>query len=108
MPRHWPRRTTRSPISSERPARPSQLPAEAPMRGNTMAWGVAAAVTALTMTLGGCTSKGAEADEAQSSTSSKGAAAAAPAGDTGAVRPVVVPSEQLERLHVDPVVQTSF
>jgi cobalt-zinc-cadmium efflux system membrane fusion protein len=78
------------------------------MRGNTMAWGVAAAVTALTMTLGGCTSKGAEADEAQSSTSSKGAAAAAPAGDTGAVRPVVVPSEQLERLHVDPVAQTSF
>jgi cobalt-zinc-cadmium efflux system membrane fusion protein len=81
------------------------------MRGNTMSWGVAAAVTALaavTMTLGGCTSKGAEADEARSSASSESAAAVAPAGDTSAARPVTVPSEQLERLHVEPVSQTSF
>lgn len=78
------------------------------MRGNTMAWGVAAAVSALTMTLGGCTSKGAEADEARSGRSSESAAAAAPAGDTSGARPVVVPSEQLERLHVEPVTQTSF
>jgi len=35
------------------------------MRGNTMAWGVAATVTVLTLTLGGC-SRGAEADEARS------------------------------------------
>ena len=78
------------------------------MRGNTMAWGVAAAVIVLTMTLGGCTSKGAEADEARSSASSESAAAAAPGGDTSAARPVVVPSEQLERLHVETVAQTNF
>ena len=78
------------------------------MRGKTLAWGMAAAVSALTMTLGGCTSRGAEADEARSSASSESAGAAAPAGDTSAVRPVTVPSEQLERLHVEPVTQTSF
>ena len=78
------------------------------MRGNTMAWGVAAAVTVLTTTLGGCTSKGAEADEARPSASSESAAATAPGGDTSAARPVVVPSEQLERLHVEPVAQTNF
>src|SRR6476620_4476374 len=109
MPRRWPRRTTRSPISSERPARrSSQLRVEAPMRGKTLAWGMAAAGSALTMTLGGCTSRGAEADEARSSASSESAGAAAPAGDTSGVRPVTVPSEQLERLHVEPVTQTSF
>jgi len=78
------------------------------MRGKTLAWGMAAAVSALTVTLGGCTSRGAEADEARSSASSESAGAAAPAGDTSAVRPVTVPSEQLERLHVEPVTQTSF
>jgi len=78
------------------------------MRGNTMAWGVAAALAALTMTLGSCTSSGAEADEARSGASAESAAAAAPAGDTGAARAVTVPSEQLERLHVEPVTQTSF
>ena len=78
------------------------------MRGNTMAWGVAAAVTVLTTTLGGCTSKGAEADEARSSASSESAAAAAPGADTSAARPVVVPAEQLERLHVEAVTQTNF
>ncbi|HEX5072532.1 MAG TPA: efflux RND transporter periplasmic adaptor subunit [Gemmatimonadaceae bacterium] len=78
------------------------------MRGNTMAWGVAAAVTALTMTLGGCTSKGAEADEARSGKSSESAAAGASVGDTSGARPIVVPSEQLERLHVEPVTRTSF
>ena len=77
------------------------------MRGNTMAWGVAAAVAVLTTTLGGCTSKGAEADEARSS-ASESAAAAAPGADTSAVRPVTVPAEQLERLHVEPVTQTNF
>src|SRR6476660_3432429 len=108
MPRRWPRRTTRSPISSEPPARrSSQLRVEAPMRGKTLAWGMAAAVSAL-VTLGGCTSRGAEADEARSSASSESAGAAAPAGDTSGVRPVTVPSEQLERLHVEPVTQTSF
>ncbi|HTK53604.1 MAG TPA: efflux RND transporter periplasmic adaptor subunit [Gemmatimonadaceae bacterium] len=78
------------------------------MRGNTMAWGVAAAVMALTMTLGGCTSKGAEADETKSSAPSQAAGAAAPASDSSAARPVAVPSEQLERLHVEPVTQTNF
>ena len=53
------------------------------MRGNTKAWGVAAAVAVVTMTLGGCTSKGAEADEARSS-ASESAAAAAPGADTSA------------------------
>jgi cobalt-zinc-cadmium efflux system membrane fusion protein len=81
------------------------------MRGNTMAWGVAAAVMALTMTLGGCTSKGAEADETPSRSSSQaagGAGVAAPTSDSSAARAVVVPSEQLERLHVEPVTQTNF
>jgi cobalt-zinc-cadmium efflux system membrane fusion protein len=80
------------------------------MRGNTMAWGVATAVMALTMTLGGCTSKGAEADETPSRSSSQaaGAGVAAPTSDSSAARPVVVPSEQLERLHVEPVTQTNF
>ena len=78
------------------------------MRGNTMAWGVAAAVMALTMTLGGCTSKGAEADETKSSAPSQAAGAAAPASDSSAARPVAVPAEQLERLHVEPVTQTNF
>ena len=78
------------------------------MRGKTLAWGMAAAVSALTVTLGGCTSRGAEADEARPSASSESAGAAAPAGDTSGVRPVTVPSEQLERLHVEPVTQTSF
>jgi len=76
------------------------------MHGKPITWGVAAAVTALTMTLGGCTSKGAEADEARPGGES--AAAAAPGSDTSAARPVTVPSEQLERLHVEPVTQTSF
>jgi len=76
------------------------------MRGNTMAWGVAATVTVLTLTLGGC-SRGAEADEARSG-APQSAAAAAPASDTSAGRPVVVPTEQLERLHVEPVAQTNF
>ncbi len=78
------------------------------MRGNTMAWGVGAGLTALTLTLGGCTSTGAEADEARSSASAESAAAVSPAGDTSAARPVTVPTEQLERLHVEPVTQTSF
>ena len=80
------------------------------MRGNTMAWGVAAAVMALTMTLGGCTSKGAEADEtpSRSSLQAAGAGVAAPTSDSSAARAVVVPSEQLERLHVEPVTQTNF
>ena len=79
------------------------------MTGRRMAWGVVAALTALataTLTLGGCTSKGAEADEARSGAES--AAAVAPGSDTSAARPVTVPSEQLERLHVEPVTQTSF
>jgi cobalt-zinc-cadmium efflux system membrane fusion protein len=76
------------------------------MNGKPMMWRVAAAVTALAMTLGGCTSRGAEADEARPGAES--AAAAAPGGDTSAARPVTVPSEQLERLHVEPVTQTSF
>jgi len=76
------------------------------MHGKPITWGVAAAVTALTMTLGGCTSKGAEADEARPGGES--AAAAVPGSDTSAARPVTVPSEQLERLHVEPVTQTSF
>ena len=76
------------------------------MHGKPITWGVAAAVTALTMTLGGCTSKGAEADEARPGGES--AAAAASGSDTSAARPVTVPSEQLERLHVEPVTQTSF
>ena len=74
-----------------------------------MTWGVAAALTALaavTMTLGGCTNTGAEANEARLSADT--AAAAAPGGDTSASRPVTVPAEQLERLHVEPVTQTSF
>jgi len=80
------------------------------MRGNTMAWGVAAAVMALTMTLGGCTSKGAEADEtpSRSSLQAAGAGVAAPTSDSSAARAVVVPSEQLGRLHVEPVTQTNF
>jgi cobalt-zinc-cadmium efflux system membrane fusion protein len=78
------------------------------MRGNTMVWGVAATVTVLTVTLGGCTSKGAEADEARSKAPSQSAAAAPPGADTSAARPVTVPSEQLERLHVEPVAQTNF
>jgi len=76
------------------------------MNGKPMMWRVAAAVTALAMTLGGCTSKGAEADEARPGAES--AAAAAPGGDTSAARAVTVPSEQLERLHVEPVTLTSF
>jgi cobalt-zinc-cadmium efflux system membrane fusion protein len=81
------------------------------MRVDTMTWGATAAFTALTaitLTLGGCTNGGAEADEARPSASAESAAAAAPAGDTSAVRPVTVPAEQLERLHVEPVTQTSF
>src|SRR5262245_21327486 len=106
-PRPWPRRMMPSPISSERPAhRYTRVPAEGPMHGKPMTWGVAAAVTALTMTLGGCTSKGAEADEARPGAES--AAAAAPGGDTSAARALTVPSAQLERLHVEPVAQTSF
>ena len=79
------------------------------MHGKPMTWGasaVVAALAAVTMTLGGCTSKGAEADEARPGAES--AAAAAPGGDTSGVRPVTVPSEQLERLHVEAVTQTSF
>lgn len=78
------------------------------MRVNTMTWGAVAAFTAVTLTLGGCTSNGAEADEARSTASAESAAAAAQGGDTSAVRPVTVPAEQLERLHVEPVTQTSF
>jgi cobalt-zinc-cadmium efflux system membrane fusion protein len=80
------------------------------MRGNTIARGAIAAVATLAMTLGtlgGCANGGAEADEARPSASAE-SAAAAPAGDTSAARPVTVPSEQLERLHVEPVSQTSF
>jgi len=79
------------------------------MDGKPMTWGVAAALTALaavTVTLGGCTNTGAEADEARPGTET--AAAAAPGGDTSAARPVTVPAGQLERLHVEPVTQTSF
>ena len=79
------------------------------MNGNTRVWGVAAALTALAavaVTLGGCTNKGAEADEARPGAES--AAAAAPGDDTSAARPVTVPAEQLERLHVEPVTQTNF
>ena len=79
------------------------------MNGNTSVWGVAAALTALAtvaITLGGCTNTGAEADEARPGAES--AAAVTPGGDTSAVRPVTVPAEQLERLHVEPVTQTNF
>jgi hypothetical protein len=61
------------------------------MRGNTMAWGVAAAVTVLTTTLGGCTSKGAEADEARSERVVRIGRRRGASGDTSAARPVVVP-----------------
>jgi cobalt-zinc-cadmium efflux system membrane fusion protein len=67
-----------------------------------------AAVTAVIVTLGGCTSKGAEADEARPGASGQTAAVAAPRGDTSVASPVTVPSEQLERLHVEPVTRTSF
>jgi cobalt-zinc-cadmium efflux system membrane fusion protein len=76
-----------------------------------MTWGLAAALTALAtviVTLGGCTSNGAEADEARPGASAETAAAAAPGGDTSTARAVTVPSEQLERLHIEPVTQTSF
>ena len=79
------------------------------MHGKPMTLGMTAVLTALAtmiVTLGGCTSKGAEADEARPGTES--AAAATPGADTSAARPVTVPSEQLERLHVEPVTQTSF
>lgn len=79
------------------------------MDAKPMTRGVAAALTALavvTMTLGGCTNTGAEANEARPGAET--AAAAAPGGDTSAARSVTVPSEQLERLHVEPVTQTSF
>jgi cobalt-zinc-cadmium efflux system membrane fusion protein len=74
------------------------------MRGNPNAvvWSIAAAVG---ITLGGCSKTGAEADTAKT-----GAAAApgAVAADTGSVRAVTVPTEQLGRLHIEPVTTTSF
>lgn len=74
------------------------------MRGNPNAvvWSIAAAIG---VTLGGCSKTSAEADTAKT-----GAAAApgAVAADTGLVRAVTVPTEQLGRLHVEAVTTTSF
>jgi cobalt-zinc-cadmium efflux system membrane fusion protein len=75
------------------------------MRGNTNAvvWSVTAAIG---VTLGGCSKTNAEADTAKAA-----AAAAVPgavAADSGLVRAVTVPAEQLGRLHIEPVTTTSF
>jgi cobalt-zinc-cadmium efflux system membrane fusion protein len=115
----------RSPISSERLVLLFlQFPVEGPMRGNSKA-GLSigmmrilrlsaqgntavrvAAVTLLVATLGACTGTS-SAEDATRATES--AAAASPAaGDSVGARAVTVPAEQISRLHIEPVTQTSF
>jgi cobalt-zinc-cadmium efflux system membrane fusion protein len=65
-----------------------------------------AAVTLLVATLGACTGTS-SAEDATRATES--AAAASPAaGDSVGARAVTVPAEQISRLHIEPVTQTSF
>ena len=77
------------------------------MRGNTNAacWAIAAAIG---VTLGACSKTNALADTAKGSAADAAETAAPETGDSGAVRAVTVPAEQLGRLHVEPVTTTSF
>src|SRR5574338_905392 len=92
------------PISSERRVLLFlQSPAEGPMRGNALATLVAAAIIP---TLGACSKTSAAADTTRGTES---AAAASPtAGDSAPSGTATVPAEQLGRLHIEPVTQTSF
>jgi cobalt-zinc-cadmium efflux system membrane fusion protein len=77
------------------------------MRGNTNAacWAIAAAIS---VTLAACSKTNALADTAKGSAADAAETAAPETGDSGAVRAVTVPAEQLGRLHVEPVTTTSF
>src|SRR5262245_41945203 len=110
----------RSPISSERLVLLFlQSPVEGPMRGNTKATlstGTMKIVrfaqddttlhvliaALLIVTLGACS-------KTSSVANAESAAAASPvAGDSAGVSAITVPKEQLSKLHIEPVAQTSF
>jgi cobalt-zinc-cadmium efflux system membrane fusion protein len=64
---------------------------------------------AIIMTLGACSKTSAAADSSRAGTTSESAAAESPVpGDTGSGRVATVPTEQLGRLHVEPVAATNF
>ena len=67
------------------------------------------AVAGIVITLGACSKTSAAADSSRAGTTSESAAADSPvAGDTSAGRIATVPTEQLGRLHIEPVTTTSF
>src|SRR3954470_22403522 len=101
----------RLPISNGRPVLLfPRFPAEGPMRGNQRVW--VAATCATTFALGGCSNSRAEADSVRGGAGSRPApSATTPASDTtnpAMAGTVIVPAEQLARLHIEPVAVSKF
>src|SRR5690349_12038315 len=103
--RRWLLRMMRSPTSNERPVLLFlQSPVEGQMRGNTLAArfvGLSSIAALVSVTLGGCEKSSAASD----TTRSESAAAIAPgSSDSATGRAITVPTEQLGKLHIEPVV----